>query len=91
MLTPLNRATDRRRAPSGGRTSPEEHTMHIEVVGAYGRTYRTLKDMRQDWNQGLDFRMTTGPYINCNDAKAHGVVGVVGRYGKDNTRVGTLL
>ncbi len=62
---------------------------HVEVTGAYGRTYSTLKAALTDWRAGLDFRTTTGPYVNRQDAEAYGL-GVVVRYGRNGERVGTL-
>lgn len=64
-------------------------TRHVEVIGAYGRTYATLKSAREDWRAGKDFRTTTGPYVNRQDAENYGL-GVVVRYGRQGERVGTL-
>lgn len=64
-------------------------TQHVEVTGAYGRTYSTLKSARQDWQAGKDFRTTTGPYVNRQDAERYSLAVVV-RYGRDGERVGTL-
>lgn len=62
---------------------------YIEVVGAYGRTYRTLASAKADWLAGLDFRLTTGQYVNIKDAENYNL-GVFVRYGKNNEKVGTL-
>lgn len=63
---------------------------HIEVTAAYGRSYGTLAAMKADWMAGLDFRLTTtGQYLSRRDATDHNL-GVVGRYGPGNTKVGTL-
>ena len=40
-----------------------------QVTGAYGRSYSRLEDAQRDWNNGLDFRMLSGPgsYVNNAD------------------------
>lgn len=64
-------------------------TPRVEVTGAYGRQYGTLKSAREDWQAGKDFRMTTGPYVNRQDAETYGL-SVAVRYGRNGERVGTL-
>lgn len=61
----------------------------VEVTGAYGRQYATLKEAKQDWQLNKDFRSTVGPYVNKSDAEKM-KLNVVVRYGKNLTRVGTL-
>lgn len=72
---------------------PEQHALHarehIEVTGAYGRTYKTLTSAKVDWLADKDFRSTTGPYVNMTDAERYNL-GVVLRYGKNNEKLGTL-
>lgn len=62
---------------------------HVEVTGAYGRWYPTLKSAKEDWGAGKDFRLTTGPYIGKGEAERYNL-GVVVRYGIDDEKVGTL-
>lgn len=62
---------------------------HVEVFGAYGRSYQTLREMAADWVAGKDFRISTGRYINKRDAERYNV-GVVGRYGPGATKLGRL-
>lgn len=62
---------------------------NVEVTGAYGRTYSTVKAALADWNIGRDFHLTVGAYINKEEAENYNL-GVVVRYGKNNERVGTL-
>lgn len=56
--------------------------MYIEVKPAYGRDYKSQKEVRADWNGGKDFQMTdTGQYIGKAEAEAEGL-SVIVRYGK---------
>lgn len=46
----------------------------IEVVPAYGRDYKSAKDLKSDWNAGKDFKIVTfgpddGRYINKADLR----------------------
>lgn len=64
----------------------------VTVVGAYGREYKTLKEMQKDWDENRDFYMSDllrGSYINKSDAEKFGVR-VNGRYGPNLIHVGTL-
>lgn len=63
--------------------------MYVEVTGAYGRQYVALGAAKADWDADLDFRSTTGPYVNKSDALRLGLHVIV-RYGRDFSRVGTL-
>ena len=58
------------------------------LVGAYGRTYNSLKAMQEDFDKGLDFRCASGRYANKEDLKDFAEVTV--RYGKDFRKVGRL-
>jgi hypothetical protein len=48
--------------------------MFITVVPAYGRDYKSGKDVMEAWNQGKDFQVADmfhpkdGSYINVHDA-----------------------
>ena len=69
---------------------PENYDGHIEVVGAYGRKYRTLASAKVDWMAELDFQLvTTSQYINMSGAIRYNL-NVILRYGKNNEKVGTL-
>ena len=37
---------------------------------AYGRQYKTNKEMRADWDAGKDFRLDDGPYFSIRDVEA---------------------
>jgi hypothetical protein len=55
----------------------------ITVRGAYGRTYRSGKAMKLDWNEGKDFRdVNTGRYVAAKDIAGLNVT-VHGRYNND--------
>jgi hypothetical protein len=42
--------------------------MILELVPAYGRTYKTTNEMEQDWNDGKDFKIRGGgPYCSIRD------------------------
>ena len=42
----------------------------ITVRGAYGRTYKSGKAMKADWNAGLDFKeVQSGSYISNKEIK----------------------
>lgn len=62
---------------------------YVECTGAYGRHYNTLKEAKVDWEAGKDFRSTTGPYLNKEDAIRMNL-NVVLRFGKNNEKLGTL-
>lgn len=49
-----------------------EMPQDITVVGAYGRTYRSLKAAQDDWDAGLDFKEWSGSYINKADYLKYG-------------------
>jgi hypothetical protein len=60
---------------------------YVEVEPAYGRDYRNQKDLKADWNAGLDFRLVGGPYINKEDAQRAGLH-VIARYAQQRKVVG---
>lgn len=62
---------------------------YVEVIGAYGRSYTTLKAAKEDWATNKDFRSTEGPYVNKTDAERMNL-SVNVRYGKNLGNVGTL-
>ena len=37
------------------------------LIPAYGRSYNTIQDALQDWNDGKDFRISAGPYTSIRD------------------------
>jgi hypothetical protein len=39
----------------------------IVLVPAYGRTYNTTEEVKEDWYNGLDFRIINGPYCSIRD------------------------
>ena len=48
-------------------------TQYIEVIPAYGRDYKSAKDLKFDWSAGKDFMIVTfgpddGRYINKADS-----------------------
>lgn len=58
------------------------------VSGAYGRDYKSKKEILADWNEGKDFQMRDvfsggGSYLNKQDAEAAGMTSVSVRYKKD--------
>lgn len=52
--------------------------MTINVVGAYGRTYDSIISAKDDWDDGKDFKIVGGSYIDKSDW---------GAYAKDDTVV----
>lgn len=44
----------------------------LTVVPAYGRDYRSAKAAVEDWDNGKDFAIPGGPYINNADAVNYG-------------------
>lgn len=69
---------------------PETYKGSVEVVGAYGRTYKFLVSAKTDWLAELDFQDTaSGRYLNINEAQRL-QLNVIVRYGKRNEKVGTL-
>lgn len=62
----------------------------VEVLGAYGRKYKTGKEMKADWEANKDFLLTSsGSYINKEDAERYSVH-VVGRFGSFDEKLCTL-
>jgi hypothetical protein len=53
--------------------------MYVTVVPAYGRDYKSQKEVKAAWAEGKDFRITdmshpnNGAYINKDDAGAKGL------------------
>jgi len=43
----------------------------INVVGAYGRTYDSIVSAKNDWDNGLDFKIVGGAYINKSDWRSY--------------------
>lgn len=55
---------------------------YIEVIPAYGRDYKSAKEMKSDWVEGLDFIETvTRRYCSKRDFPADRF-NVIGRYNK---------
>lgn len=55
--------------------------MMMQLIPAYGRTYKTAADMLQGWKDGKDFMVWNGPYCSIRDVelmkKEHGVTHIV--------------
>ncbi len=63
---------------------------YIEVVPAYGRRFKTLKEAKASWVEGMDFNIpATGQYVNKFEAERYDL-NVVTRYGIYLEKVGTL-
>lgn len=39
----------------------------VELLPAYGRTYKTKQECIQDWTAGRDFKIVGGPYCSVRD------------------------
>ena len=39
----------------------------IELIPAYGRTYKNMNEAKKDWDNGLDFQVFNGPYCSIRD------------------------
>ena len=37
------------------------------VLAAYGRNYKSINEALTDWNNGLDFKICSGPYCSKRD------------------------
>ena len=37
------------------------------VIAAYGRNYKSITQALYDWNNGLDFKICSGPYCSKRD------------------------
>ena len=62
----------------------------IEVVPAYGRTYKNQAEVKAAWKAGFDFCDTfTRQYVNREDAERQGL-SVIVRYG-DLSKGGKLV
>lgn len=63
----------------------------MTVRGAYGRTYKSGKAMKEDWMNNLDFQdVQTGSYITRDEAISTPGLKVNGRF-KNGTGVCNLL
>lgn len=55
--------------------------MMIQLIPAYGRTYKTAADMLQAWKDEYDFMIWNGPYCSIRDVELmkneHGVTHLV--------------
>lgn len=55
--------------------------MMMQLIPAYGRTYKTEADMLQGWKDGKDFMVWNGPYCSIRDVelmkKEYGVTTIV--------------
>jgi len=57
---------------------------YVEVVASYGRSYKTAKAAKEDWEANKDFTVAaTGQQINKADAVNYGVVQVNIRYNEN--------
>lgn len=58
------------------------------LIPAYGRDYKSIKEVKADWNSGKDFIIADlfdpydGKYINIADAKGNGIGRVGIRYAR---------
>lgn len=50
------------------------------LVPAYGRDYKSKEALVADWNEGKDFRIAGGPYIDAGSAARYGIQSVTIRY-----------
>jgi len=63
---------------------------HLTVSGAYGRDYKSQKEVRAAWAEDKDFQIRnlgSSGYINRSDAKRENV-SVMVRYNNDRSIVG---
>ena len=37
------------------------------IIAAYGRNYKSIDQALYDWNNGLDFKICSGPYCSKRD------------------------
>ena len=58
----------------------------LEVVPAYGRDYKSQKEVLADWNADMDFQIVSvqeyGRYINKQDADRTPDLNILVRYAK---------
>ena len=58
----------------------------LEVVPAYGRDYKSQKEVKADWEANMDFQIVSafayGRYINKQDAEREPDTGIIVRYAK---------
>jgi hypothetical protein len=58
----------------------------LEVVPAYGRDYKSQKEVLADWNADMDFQIVSvqeyGRYINKQDADREPDLNILVRYAK---------
>jgi len=58
----------------------------LEVVPAYGRDYKSQKEVLADWENNLDFQIVSvqeyGRYINKQDADREPDLNILVRYAK---------
>lgn len=66
--------------------------MFVEVEGAYGRKYTSIKRAREDWDAGKDFKnldVFGGSYISKDEADEMNH-NVILRYGEKLEKIGVL-
>jgi hypothetical protein len=56
------------------------------LMGAYGRSYTSIKVAQADFNNDKDFCMASGSYVNKPQLVEMGVTMIDFRYGKGNTK-----
>jgi hypothetical protein len=58
----------------------------LEVVPAYGRDYKSQKEVKADWENNMDFQIVSvqeyGRYINKQDADREPDLNILVRYAK---------
>ena len=61
-------------------------THSVTVRAAYGRDYKSQKEIKADWEAGKDFMnvgIYGGGYINREDAKQAGIASITVRFKQD--------
>ena len=60
---------------------------YLNAAPAYGRVYKTIQHLLEDWNNGKDFKLSdTGQYFSIRDLLAlrrDGVIGINFRNNKE--------
>lgn len=64
--------------------------VHLEVSGAYGRTYATAAAMRDAWQAGADFIVHDFRGDFYASVRDFPWVSIIGRYGRDGSKLATL-
>ncbi len=46
---------------------PEPTLVELVLIPAYGRNYNSDEAVKNDWNNGKDFKILNGPYCSIDD------------------------